>query len=107
MNPNADERNMEGIMIVKVIAALTVISLISLQLLLYPLKIDGSTSINNVVYAVGEGKPISIKLNYAHFAPLTNNSKSHQVKVIGPLYRYAVIHYYKHGTECNDESLCT
>jgi hypothetical protein len=82
MNPNADERNMERIMIVKVIAALMVISLISLQLLSYPLKIDGSSYINNVVYAVGEGKPISIKLNYAHFAPLTNNSKSHQVKVI-------------------------
>lgn len=93
MNPNADERNMEGIMIVKVIAALTVISLISLQLLSYPLKIDGSTSINNVVYAVGEGKPISIKLNYAHFAPLTNNSKSHQVKVIYsiPLCRHPLL----------------
>ena len=42
----------------------------------------GSSQGNHVVYAVGVAKPISIKLNYAHFAPLTNNSKSHQVKVI-------------------------
>ncbi|MGA7899564.1 MAG: hypothetical protein WA395_00075 [Nitrososphaeraceae archaeon] len=82
MNPKADVRNNERIIIVKLIVALTVISLVSSTLLSYPLKLDGSSPVNHAVYAVGESKPISIKLNYAHFAPLTNNSKSHQVKVI-------------------------
>ncbi len=68
-------------------------SLASLQLLSMPnpLKIDSTGSIddnnNNIVYAAASdnqvgGRPIAIKLNYAHFVPLTNNSQLHQVKVI-------------------------
>lgn len=81
MNPNADVRSKKRIIIIKVLVALTVLSLISSMLLSYSLKL-GSNSTSHLAYAVGQGKPISIKLNYAHFMPLTNNSKSHQVKVI-------------------------
>lgn len=77
-------------------AALSAVSLASLQLLSMPnpLKIDSTSSIddnnnnnNNIVYAAASdnqvgGRPIAIKLNYAHFVPLTNNSHLHQVKVI-------------------------
>jgi hypothetical protein len=75
-----------------IVAILTAVSLISLQLLLIqnPLEIYGSSSVdgsnNNVAFTtvvdqVG-GKPVAIKLNYAHFVPLTNNTKLHQVKTI-------------------------
>ena len=74
-------------------AALSAVSLASLQLLSMPnpLKIDSTGSIddnnNNIAYAAASvdqvgGRPIAIKLNYAHFVPLTNNSQLHQVKVI-------------------------
>ncbi len=69
----------------KVFAVLTAVSLISLQLLPYPLKLGGGNPLDNdnIAYAVaGEGNPVSIKLWYAHFMPLTNNSQLHQVKVI-------------------------
>jgi len=82
MDPNAGVRNRKILIIVKLIVALTVMSLVSSALLSYPLKLEGSNSVDHLVFAVGQAKPISIKLNYAHFAPLTNNSKSHQVKVI-------------------------
>jgi hypothetical protein len=74
-----------------VIAALASIPLISLQLFSpYPLQVDSNSSTednnNNVVYAAAVdqvgGKPVAIKLNYAHFVPLTNSSQLHQVKVI-------------------------
>jgi hypothetical protein len=74
-------------------AALAAVSLTSLQLISMPnpLKIDSTDSSddtnNNVAYAAASvdqvgGKPVAIKLNYAHFVPLTNSSQSHQVKVI-------------------------
>jgi hypothetical protein len=74
-----------------IVAILTAVSL-SLQLLLIqnPLEIYGSSSVdgsnNNIAFTavvdrVGS-KPVAIKLNYAHFVPLTNNTKLHQVKTM-------------------------
>ncbi len=72
---------------------LAAISLATLQLISMPnpLKINGTDSSddtnNNIAYAAASvdqvgGKPVAIKLNYAHFVPLTNSSQSHQVKTI-------------------------
>jgi hypothetical protein len=74
-------------------AALAAVSLASLQFLSLPnpSKIESTDSIddtnNNIAYAAASvdqvgGRPVAIKLNYAHFVPLTNSSQSHQVKVI-------------------------
>ncbi|HEY7572788.1 MAG TPA: hypothetical protein VH796_15600 [Nitrososphaeraceae archaeon] len=74
-------------------AALAAVSLASLQMLSMPnsLKIDSTDSLdntnNNIAHAAASvdqvgGRPVAIKLNYAHFVPLTNSSQSHQVKVI-------------------------
>ena len=74
-------------------AAVAAVSLASLQLLSMPnqLKIDSTGSIddtdNNIAYAAASvdqvgGRPVAIKLNYAHFVPLANNSQLHQVKFI-------------------------
>jgi len=82
MDLNADVKNNGRVRIVKLIVALLAVSLVSAVLVSSPKKFEGISPAYNVVYAVGEAKPISIKLNYAHFVPLTNNSKSHQVKVI-------------------------
>jgi hypothetical protein len=80
------------------IVGLAVISLVLLLLLSYMLKTDNRDLITTTrntnkqfVYAAvsgfqsegsGADKPVFIKLNYAHFLPLINNSKLHQVKVI-------------------------
>lgn len=75
------------------ISTLAAVSLVSLQLLSVPnpLKIESTGSIddnnNNIAYAAASvdqvgGRPVAIKLNYAHFVPLTNNSQLHQVKII-------------------------
>jgi len=64
----------------KLISMFAVMGLVSLQLLsTLGNRFNGS---NDIVFALTNGKPITQKLNYAHFLPLTNNSKLHQVKVI-------------------------
>lgn len=66
---------------VKLITMFAVMGVISLQLLsILGNRFNGS--INNNAFALTSGKPITQKLNYAHFLPLTNNSKLDQVKVI-------------------------
>jgi hypothetical protein len=69
----------------KLILMFAVMGLISLQLLSLLGKDDSSNNNNSNNYhafAVTNGQPISQKLNYAHFLPLTNNTKLHQVKII-------------------------
>jgi len=69
----------------KFILMFAVMSLISLQLLSLLGNVDSNSNnnnSNNLAFAVTNGQPISQKLNYAHFLPLTNNSKLHQVKII-------------------------
>ncbi|MGB7957113.1 MAG: hypothetical protein WCF23_24325 [Candidatus Nitrosopolaris sp.] len=67
---------------VRLITMFAVMGLVSLQLLpILGNRFNGSTS-NNIVFALTNGKAITQKLNYAHFLPLTNNSKLDQVKVI-------------------------
>jgi len=66
---------------VKLITMFAVMGVISLQLLsILGNRFNGS--INNNAFALTSGKPITQKLNYAHFLPLTNNTKLDQVKVI-------------------------
>jgi hypothetical protein len=67
---------------VKLITMFAVMGLVSSQLLpILDNRFNGSIS-NNNAFALTSGKPITQKLNYAHFLPLTNNSKLDQVKVI-------------------------
>src|SRR6266487_495250 len=67
---------------VKLITMFAVMGVISLQLLsILGNRFNGSIS-NNNAFALTSGKPITQKLNYAHFLPLTNNTKLDQVKVI-------------------------
>jgi len=68
----------------KLILVSAVIGLVSLQ----QLSISGTSfngsinSIENLAFALVSGKQITQRLTYAHFLPLTNNNKLHQVKVI-------------------------
>ena len=72
---------------VKLITMFAVMGVISLQLLsILGNRFNGS--INNNAFALTSGKPITQKLNYAHFLPLTGNNQSHQVKVV---VNYSVI----------------
>lgn len=41
-----------------------------------------NNSIGNIAFALVSNNPITQRLDYAHFLPLTNNNKLHQVKVI-------------------------
>ncbi len=67
---------------VKLISIFAVMGLVSLQLLSTLVnRFNGSVS-NDIAFALTNGKQITQKLNYAHFLPLTNNSKLRQVKVI-------------------------
>jgi hypothetical protein len=67
---------------VKLITMFAVMGLVSSQLLpILDNSFNGSIS-NNNAFALTSVKPITQKLNYAHFLPLTNNSKLDQVKVI-------------------------
>jgi hypothetical protein len=64
--------------------AFTLMGALSLQPLL---MLDNSSRNNNynnehIAFALTNGRPISQKLNYAHFLPLTNNSNLYQVKVL-------------------------
>ena len=67
---------------------LLVFAVSGLILLQLSSKLDNSfSSINNynrehLAFALANRKQITQKLDYAHFLPLTNNTKLHQVKVI-------------------------
>jgi hypothetical protein len=70
----------------KLILIFAVMGLISFEVL--SLLGNGDRSSNNdkssnyLAFAVTNGQPITQKLSYAHFLPLTNNTNLHQVKVI-------------------------
>ena len=68
----------------KLILVLAVIALVSLQQLsiLGNSFNGGINSIGDFAFALVSGNQITQKLAYAHFLPLTNNNKLHQVKVI-------------------------
>jgi hypothetical protein len=59
-----------------------VISLQSLPKLANSFTSGIDNNIEHLAFALANGKPITQKLDYAHFLPLTNNTKLHQVKVI-------------------------
>jgi hypothetical protein len=68
----------------KLILVLAVIGLVSLQQLSISSNSfnDSINNIGNLAFALVSSKPITQRLDYAHFLPLTNNTKLHQVKVI-------------------------
>jgi hypothetical protein len=67
----------------KLMLVLAITSLISLQQLLILGKVfDGCiNNIGNLAFAL-VSKPITQRLEYAHFLPLTNNTKLHQLKLV-------------------------
>jgi hypothetical protein len=64
----------------KLMLALAVIGLALQQLSI--LRNSFNDSVSNIAVAFVSNKPITQRLDYAHFLPLTNNNKLHQVKVI-------------------------
>jgi hypothetical protein len=68
----------------KLILVLALIGLVSLQQLSILDNIfNGSiNNIGNLAFALVSSKPITQRLEYADFLPLTNNNKLHQVKVV-------------------------
>jgi hypothetical protein len=67
----------------KLTLVFAVIVLVSLQLSsIQGNSFSDSSNSEHLAFALTNGQPISQKLNYAHFLPLTNNSKLHQVKII-------------------------
>jgi hypothetical protein len=67
----------------KLMLVLALIGLVSLQLSLLGSDFNGSiNNMGNLAFALVNTKPITQRLDYAHFLPLTNNTKLHQVKVI-------------------------
>jgi hypothetical protein len=67
----------------KLILVFAVLALISLQQQSILCRFSWDDNIENLVLAqVSGNKHITQRLDYAHFLPLTNNSKLHQVKVI-------------------------
>jgi hypothetical protein len=69
----------------KLMLVFAILGLISLQqqLSIFRSRFNWSNDIENLAFAqVSSNKPITQRLDYAHFLPLTNNSKLHQVKVI-------------------------
>jgi hypothetical protein len=67
----------------KLMLVLALIGLVSLQLSLLGSGFNGSiNNMGNLAFALVNTKPITQRLDYAHFLPLTNNTKLHQVKVI-------------------------
>jgi hypothetical protein len=69
----------------KLMLVFAILGLVSLQqeLSIFRSRFNWSNDIENLAFAQGNGnKPIIQRLDYAHFLPLTNNSKLHQVKVI-------------------------
>ncbi len=68
----------------KVMLVLAVIGVVLLQQLSM-LGTSFNSNINNIrnlAFALVSSKPITQRLDHAHFLPLTNNNKLHQVKVI-------------------------
>jgi hypothetical protein len=55
---------------------------------------DSISNIGNVAFALVSSKPITQRLDYAHFLPLTNNTNFYQVKVV---VDYAPISLGKHA----------
>jgi hypothetical protein len=69
----------------KLMLILAVLGLVSLhqQLSILRTRFNWSNDIETIAFAqTSRNKPITQRLDYAHFLPLTNNSKLHQVKVI-------------------------
>ena len=64
----------------KLMLVLAVIGLALQQLSI--LRNGSNDSISNIAFALVSNNPITQRLDYAHFLPLTNNNKLHQVKVI-------------------------
>src|SRR5215831_11545779 len=64
----------------KLMLVLAVIGLALQQLSI--LRNGFNDSISNIAFALVSNNPITQGLDYAHFLPLTNNNKLHQVKVI-------------------------
>lgn len=64
----------------KLMLVLAVIGLALQQLSI--LRNGFNDSISNIAFALVSNNPITQRLDYAHFLPLTNNNKLHQVKVI-------------------------
>lgn len=68
--------------IIKLMLVLAIAGLVSLQQLSILGNVFGSiNNIGNLAFAL-VSKPITQRLEYAHFLPLTNNNNLHQVKVI-------------------------
>jgi hypothetical protein len=71
---------------VKLMLVLAILGLVSLQqqLSIFRGRFNWSNDIENFAFAQmsSNNKPITQRLDYAHFLPLTNNSKLHQVKII-------------------------
>lgn len=67
-----------------ILAILGLVSLQQQQLSILRSRFNWSNDIENLAFAQvsNNNKPITQRLDYAHFLPLTNNSKLHQVKVI-------------------------
>jgi hypothetical protein len=68
----------------KLMLALAVLGLVSLQQLsILDNSLNGIiNNTGNLAFALVSSKQITQRLDYAHFLPLTNNTKLHQVKVI-------------------------
>lgn len=66
----------------KLMVVLAVIGLVSLHLTSVNSFGGGTSNIRNLAFAVVSSNLITQRLDYAHFLPLTNNTKLHQVKVI-------------------------
>ncbi len=69
----------------KLMLVFAILGLVSLQqqLSIFRGRFNWSNDIENLAFAqASTNKPITQRLDYAHFLPLTNNSKLHQVKVI-------------------------
>ena len=69
----------------KLMLVFAVLGLVSLhqQLSILRSRFNWSNDIENLAFAqVSGNKPITQRLDYGHFLPLVNNSRSHQVKII-------------------------
>lgn len=76
----------------KLMLVLAVIGLVSLQLVSI-IANSFNYNIRNLAFGLVSIKPITQRLDYAHFLPLTNNSKLHQVKVIVDYTPVNVVQY--------------
>ncbi len=82
---------------IKLMLVLAAIGLVLIQMSI--LRNNFNDNISNIAVALVSSKPITQRLDYAHFLPLTNNNKLHQVKVIvdytpGGVGQYAYMKVY-------------